>query len=42
MNYDSILMEFQKSNNLLDNTPNQPTTFRTKKCIEMNDKLCGT
>ena len=26
----SIIMEYQKMINLLDNTPNQPTKFRTK------------
>ena len=26
-----IIMEYQKVINLLDNTPNQPTEFRTKK-----------
>ena len=25
MNYNSIIMEYQKITNLLDNTPNQPT-----------------
>ena len=29
-------------NNLLDNTPNQPTKFRTKKWFEINDDTCGT
>ena len=32
MNYNSIIMEYQKKKkNLLHNTPNQPTKFRTKK-----------
>ena len=30
-------MEYQKIINLFDNTPNQPTKFRTKKWIEIND-----
>ena len=32
-------MEYQKMINLLDNTSNQPTKFRTKKQIEIN--ACG-
>ena len=35
-------MEYQKIINLLDNTPNQPTRFRTKKWVEMNDDARGT
>ena len=30
-------MEYQKVINLLDITPNQPSKFRTKNCIEIND-----
>ena len=30
-------MEYQKIINLLNNTPNQPTRFRTKNWVEMND-----
>ena len=30
-------MEYQKIINLLDNTPNQPTKFRTKNWVEIND-----
>ena len=30
-------MEYQKIINLLGNTPNQPSNFRTKSCIEAND-----
>ena len=30
-------MEYQKIINLLGNTPNQPSSFRTKSCIETND-----
>ena len=29
-------MEYQNIMNLLDNTPNQPTKFRTKSCVEIN------
>ena len=35
-------MEYQKTINLLENTPNQPTKFRTKKWVEINDESCGT
>ena len=28
--------------NLLDNTPNQPTKFRTKNWVEINDNSRGT
>ena len=35
-------MEYQKIINLLDNTPNQPTKFRTKNWVEINDEECGT
>ena len=30
-------MEYQKIINLLDNTPNQPTKFRTKNSVEIDD-----
>ena len=30
-------MECQKIINLLDNTPNQPSKFETKNCVEVND-----
>ena len=30
-------MEYQRIINLLDNTPNQPTKFRTKNWVELND-----
>ena len=42
MNYNSMMMEYQKMINLLDNTPNQPTKFRTKNCVEINDDSRGT
>ena len=35
-------MEFQKIMNLLENTPDQPTTFRTKNWIEINCESRGT
>ena len=30
-------MEYQKIINLLENTPNQPSKFRTKNWVEVND-----
>ena len=30
-------MEYQKTINLLDNAPNQPTKFRTQNWVEIND-----
>ena len=35
-------MEYQKIINLLENTPNQPSKFRTKIWVEMNDDSCVT
>ena len=35
-------MEFQKVIILLDNTPNQPTKFRTKNWVEIIDNSRGT
>ena len=35
-------MEYQQIINLLDNTPNQPTKFRTKNWVEINDESRGT
>ena len=35
-------MEYQKIINLLDNTPNQPTKFRTKSWVKINDDARGT
>ena len=32
-------MEYQKIINLLDNTPNQPSRFRTKNWVETNDTI---
>ena len=34
-------MEYQKIINLLDNTPNQLSKFRTKNWIEINDQSRG-
>ena len=34
-------MEYQKIISL-NNTPNQPSKFRTKNWVEINDDLCGT
>ena len=34
-------MEYQKIINLLDNTSNQPSKFRTKNCAEINDESKG-
>ena len=35
-------MEYQKKKKLLDNAPNQPTKFRTKNWVEINDDSHGT
>ena len=35
-------MECQKIKNLLDNTPDQPSKFRTKTWVKINDDSCGT
>ena len=35
-------MVYQKITNLLDNTPNQPSKFRTKSSVEINDNARGT
>ena len=34
-------MEYQNMINFFDNTPNQPTKFRTKKWVEVNDYAHG-
>ena len=34
-------MEYQKTINLLENTPNRPSKFKTKICVDMNDNVCG-
>ena len=35
-------MEYKKIIHLLDNTPNQPTKFRAKDLVEVNDNARGT
>ena len=35
-------MKYQKIINLLDITPNQPTKFRAKSWVEINDNSRGT
>ena len=35
-------MEYQKIINLLDNTPNQPSKFKTKNWVEINGESQGT
>ena len=35
-------MEYQKIANLLDNAPNQPSRFRTRNWVKINDDLRGT
>ena len=35
-------MEYKKIINLLENTTNQRTKFRTKNCVEINDESRGT
>ena len=37
LQYNNITMEYQKIINLLDNTPNQPSKFKTKNSVEIND-----
>ena len=35
-------MEYQKIANLLDNASNQPSKFRTRNWVEINDESTGT
>ena len=35
-------MEYQKIINLLDNTPSEPSKFKTKNWVEINDESRGT
>ena len=37
-----IKMEYQKIRNLLDNASNQPSKFRTRNWVEINDEPRGT
>ena len=39
--YNNIIMEYQKIINLLDNTPNHLSKFRTKNWIEINNQSRG-
>ena len=34
-------MEYQKIANLIDETPNQPSKFRTRNLVEINDESRG-
>ena len=34
-------MEYQKMINLLENKPNQPSKFKTKNWVEVNNESCG-
>ena len=34
-------MKYQKIVNLLNNTTDQPSKFRTKNWVEINDDSCG-
>ena len=36
------MMKYQKIINLLDNTPNQPSKFKTKSWVEINDDSRAT
>ena len=36
------MVEYQKIVNMLDNTPDQPSKFRTKNWLEINDDLRRT
>ena len=38
----NIIMEYQKIIHMFDNTPNQPSKFRTKNWVEVNDESRGT
>ena len=35
-------MKYQKIESLLEKTPNQPSKFRAKSWVEVNDELHGT
>ena len=37
-----MIMDYQKITNLLDNKQNQPSKFRGKKWVEINDDGRGT
>ena len=38
----NVIMEYQQIINVLDNTPNQLSKFRTENWIEINDDSGGT
>ena len=40
--YSNVITEYQKITILMDNTPNQPSKFRTKNWVQMNDDARGT
>ena len=42
INYNSIIIAYENKTNLLGNTPNQSTRFRTKNWVEINDESRGT
>ena len=37
----NMKMEYRKIINLLESAPNQPSKFRAKNCIEINDDIRG-
>ena len=39
--YNNVIMEYQKMINLLDNTANQPSKFRTRNWLEIDDESRG-
>ena len=42
MQQHNIIIEYQKIINLLDDTPNQPSKFKTKNWVKINDKSGGS
>ena len=39
--YNNIIMEYQKIANLLDSASNQPSKFRTRNWVKINDESRG-
>ena len=39
---ENVIMEFQKSINFLDHTPNHLSKFERRNCVEINDGSRGT
>ena len=37
-----MIMEYQKIANLIDDASNQPSKFKTRNCVEINDESRGT